>query len=194
MRRLVFGCLTALLVVAVPRLVAADDGKRPNGTALKPAPSGPTPDALFNRLDVKHEGFIRLDKLPAGTPERLKEFLKRADVNHDGKVTREEFKKAFEARRHGQHHQNKPGGTANGGQGVVPGAKGQTACAKGKGPCPCAKGKGPCTAPRARDRASAQGQGAVPLCQGQGTVRLRKGKGPCVSPRGRASRDSLSSP
>jgi hypothetical protein len=86
-----------LAVVAVPGYLAAQDAKRPDGG---PRPERPNPDALFQRLDVRHEGFIRLDKLPAGTPERLKEFLKRADVNKDGRVTREEFKKAIEARYH----------------------------------------------------------------------------------------------
>ena len=154
MRRIVFGCLTAVAVVAVPGYLAAQDGKRPDGGAHRERPN---PDALFNRLDVKHEGFIRLDKLPPGTPDRLKEFLKRADVNKDGKVSREEFKKAIEARHHGPRPPSKPqqrAAQAAPGKCPICGAKaGKCSCAgasKTAGKCPCsggpkvaAKGPGP---------------------------------------------------
>ncbi len=172
MRRFVFGCLTALMVVALPRCLAADDGKRPERGGTQARPERPNPDALFDRLDVKHQGFIRLDKLPPGTPERLREFLKRADVNKDGKVTREEFKKAFEARRHGprpaagpQHHQHAahPGAGA-GKQCAGPGKQ----CAGPGKPCagsgkPCAGSGKPCGSKMAAKGSCPAGLDKLPL-------------------------------
>ena len=188
MRRFVFGCLTALMVVTLPRCLAAEDGKHPDRGGPQARPERPNPDALFNRLDVKHQGFIRLDKLPSGTPERLKEFLKRADVNKDGKVTREEFKKAIEARHHGshpaagpQHHQQAAQACAGPGKpcGAKVAAKGQCPCGAktaAKGQCPCgakmaAKGQCPCGA-----KMAAKGQcpcGAKMAAKGPGPGGLK---------------------
>ena len=58
MRRFVFGCLTALMVVTLPRCLAAEDGKHPERGGPQARPERPNPDALFNRLDVKHQGLF----------------------------------------------------------------------------------------------------------------------------------------
>ncbi len=60
------------------------------------------------RLDANHDNVITANELPADVPQRIKLFLIRADVNKDGKLTREELQKAFQHRGEGQKAQAKP--------------------------------------------------------------------------------------
>ncbi|MEN6451224.1 MAG: EF-hand domain-containing protein [Thermoguttaceae bacterium] len=99
MRRLLLGLLAALAVVTLPQLLAAQDGKRPDGPRPEFRRERPSPEAIFQRLDQKHQGFILLDKLPPGMPEPMKQMLKKADANKDGKLTLDELKAAMKAHR-----------------------------------------------------------------------------------------------
>ncbi|MBX7104733.1 MAG: EF-hand domain-containing protein [Gemmataceae bacterium] len=54
-------------------------------------PAGPPPiDLIFYRFDTNHDGALTEDEVPPGMWRRLQ----MADLNGDGKVTREEYQKA----------------------------------------------------------------------------------------------------
>ena len=113
MQRMIGALMTALAVVALPQLAAAQDGKRPER---------PSPEALFNRLDANHDGVIAKDEIPAAMPERMKQLLLEADKNHDGKITKEELLAAIKARHDGPRPDGRgPQAGHPGPQGVHPG-------------------------------------------------------------------------
>ena len=98
MRRMIL-LAPAICAIAFAATTAWADGPKEGRRGPQP-PHGPfDPARLFSRLDVDAEGAISLDKLPERLPERLKEMLIKADSDGDGKVTREEFKAAFQAAR-----------------------------------------------------------------------------------------------
>jgi len=90
MCRVIPGLLTALAVVVLPQIVAAQEAKRPER---------PGPEALFKRLDANHDGVVTAAEVPQRAPEGLKRALIRADKNKDKRLTAAEWKQAVEARR-----------------------------------------------------------------------------------------------
>lgn len=56
--------------------------------------------AKFDSLDRNHDGYLtdadfpRLGKMGGERADKLREMLQKADTNHDGKVSREEFRNA----------------------------------------------------------------------------------------------------
>lgn len=98
MRRMLFLAPAICVIVLASTTAWAEDSR--GGRPRPLPPQGPfDPARLFNRLDAEKQGVISLDKLPERLPERLKEMLTKADSDGDGKVTREEFKAAFQAAR-----------------------------------------------------------------------------------------------
>ena len=70
----------------------------PNAATQQPpstAPAGPVPDiaAIFDKLDVNHDGKLTPDEAQAH-PTVMAHFAD-ADANHDGVVTKDEFTSAF---------------------------------------------------------------------------------------------------
>ena len=115
--RILPSVLTALAVVVLPQIVAAeeaDQGPPPLGPAAafgrpgwagwseaaRPAP-GPRfdPKVLFKRLDANADGKVTADEIPAAAPDRLKALLKRADVNGDRQVSPDELAEAVKKMR-----------------------------------------------------------------------------------------------
>lgn len=82
MRSVLVGISGALAVVLIPLLARGAEPSKPQR---------PGPQMMFDRMDKNHDGKLTADEIPAGTPERLKEMLRRADKNDDKVVTREEF-------------------------------------------------------------------------------------------------------
>lgn len=98
MRRMIL-LAPAICAIAFATMTAWAEDPKESRRGPQP-PHGPfDPARLFSRLDIEEEGAISLDKLPERLPERLKEMLVEADADGDGKVTREEFKAAFQAAR-----------------------------------------------------------------------------------------------
>ena len=95
MHKILFSVLTALAVVLLPQLVAAQEGKRPDGPRPEMRRQQPNPEVMFKRLDANHDGVITPDEIPAGAPERLKQLLKRADRNGDKKLALAELTEAM---------------------------------------------------------------------------------------------------
>ena len=89
MRRLLAMLSAAVAFLVVPQFVAA-------GEPPKPGPFNP--EVMFQRLDANHDGVITADEVPAGAPERIKQFLIRADKNGDKKLTKEEYLAAVKDR------------------------------------------------------------------------------------------------
>ena len=102
MRRISFGLIAAIVVAALPSLLAAAEGKRPEGPPPGMQRQGPNPETMLKRLDANRDGVITRDELPADMPERIKFLLKRADANQDGKVELAELKKAIQPRPEGR--------------------------------------------------------------------------------------------
>jgi hypothetical protein len=50
---------------------------------------------MFQRLDRDGDGKVKLDEIPAGAPDFVRNMLKRADKDGDGLVTRDEFQAAM---------------------------------------------------------------------------------------------------
>lgn len=75
--------------------------RRPEGPAPRAdrRPEGPNPEVMFKRLDANKDGVITADEIPEGAPERLKRLLTQAVKDGDGKITLDELKAAFKARR-----------------------------------------------------------------------------------------------
>jgi hypothetical protein len=139
MKRIIGALAMALAVVALPQSAAAKDAKRPER---------PNPEALFNRLDANHDGFITRDEIPAAMPERLKNLLREADVNHDGKIAKRELLAAINAR----HPGPRPGGPGAqparpGPQAVHPGPQPNAGHPFPGGPGPRPYGFGPMPGP-----------------------------------------------
>ena len=90
MRRLLPTILTALAVVAVPQIVAAEEGGRPER---------PGPKKLFQRLDANQDGVITADEVSEEAPEWVKRAVVKADRNNDKELTTAEWEQAVEERR-----------------------------------------------------------------------------------------------
>ena len=101
MRGLLVMLSAAVALLAVPQLVAA---------AEPPGPGPFNPEVMFQRLDANRDGVITADEVPAGAPDRIKQFLIRADKSGDKKVTKEEF--AAAAKERGQFGRGPGGRTA----------------------------------------------------------------------------------
>jgi len=117
MRSLVVCLLTALAVVVLPQLAAAQP---PDG------PQRPGPERMLKHLDKDGDGVISADEA-AKLPERAKAMLKRADADDDKKVTGEELKAAFAKIREKFAGKGRPGPDRG----------------KGRPGPPCAKDDGP---------------------------------------------------
>jgi len=93
-RKVCWGLLAGLAVAMLSLEVWAGEPKKGEG----PRGFAPgNPEALFNRLDKNHDGFITADEIPPGAPEPLKAFLQRADKTGDKKLTLQELKEAWKA-------------------------------------------------------------------------------------------------
>ncbi len=104
MRRLLPSILTALAVVVLPQIVAAEEAKRPERSG---------PKTLFKRLDANQDGVITADEVSEETPKWLKRAIIKADKNEDKKLTADEWKQAVEqyrAKRLKAAKQKHPGG------------------------------------------------------------------------------------
>ncbi len=99
MCRLIPCLLAALAVVVLPRIAAAEEGKRPGH---------PGPEALLKRLDVNQDGQITPNEVPEHAPERLKALLIWADHDGDRKLTAAELKESVKHRRPGHAHTGPP--------------------------------------------------------------------------------------
>ncbi|MGA2062538.1 MAG: secretin N-terminal domain-containing protein [Thermoguttaceae bacterium] len=103
MHRLILCLLTGLTVVFLPQYLLAEDPAGPPEPS-KAQPAELNPEALFNRLDANHDGFITRDELPPGMPEMFKQLLFLADANGDGKITKEELTAALNQHRQSPDH------------------------------------------------------------------------------------------
>jgi hypothetical protein len=65
---------------------------------------------MFKRLDANKDGAVTADEIPAGAPERLKQLLTKADKDGDRKITPDELKAAFKARREAGQRGPRPDG------------------------------------------------------------------------------------
>ena len=160
MQKIMLGLVTALAVVALPSILAAEQGKRPDRPRPDAQRQGPNPRTIFLRLDANHDNVITANELPVGMPERIKQLLIRADVNKDGKLTRQELQKAFQHRGEGQKakakpaprvkHDGKPGGMRDAAKGC-PGMQ-----------CPMKDGKPQAKRPPQRPKAGPRPGGMQP--------------------------------
>jgi len=91
----VFWGLLAGLAVAV--LSSGAWAAEPKKADSPPEPGFGGPEVMFNRMDKNHDGAIAPDEIPPGAPERVKEYLKKADKNADKKLTLDELKEAWKA-------------------------------------------------------------------------------------------------
>jgi hypothetical protein len=90
-----------LAVATLPHILKAEDA---------PKPPHPNPETMFGRLDANKDGVITADELPAGMPERMKQFLIKADKNGDQKLSLDELKEAFKERQEANRPAERPEG------------------------------------------------------------------------------------
>jgi Ca2+-binding EF-hand superfamily protein len=82
-----FSVLAAVLTTA--SLFAAEEKKTEDSTDRQRAAENYA--ALFDKLDVNHDGQITADEVPEESRRLFERLLRRADRNGDGKLSREEF-------------------------------------------------------------------------------------------------------
>jgi hypothetical protein len=90
-------------VIIMPQILAAQD---------RPKPQRPNPESMFKRLDTNKDGVITAEEIPTGMPERMKQFLIRADKNGNKQLALEELKAAFKARKQPNRMEGRPQGPA----------------------------------------------------------------------------------
>jgi hypothetical protein len=111
MCRILPSLLTALAVVVLPQIAAAEPaeqgpqlpgpgkwlGRNDDGSqvARPPVWLRLDPKQLFKRLDANQDGQVTPDEIPPGAPDRLRQLLKRADVNQDKQVSPDELAEAI---------------------------------------------------------------------------------------------------
>jgi collagen type III alpha len=88
MKGILVSLVAVLALSALPQWLKADEKQ----------PEAKGPERIFQQLDANKDGEIAPDEIPAKTPERMKELIRKADANGDKTVTLEEF--AAAAREH----------------------------------------------------------------------------------------------
>ncbi|MDO4571497.1 MAG: hypothetical protein Q4D38_14020, partial [Planctomycetia bacterium] len=85
--------LAMLIAVAFSMPAFAGEGPKP-GKGPR-GPKGPNP--IHEKMEK--DGFVVIADLPTDTPERAKEWLGKVDADKDGKVTKDEMKTFFDAKK-----------------------------------------------------------------------------------------------
>ncbi|HEY2881354.1 MAG TPA: hypothetical protein VGJ15_02950 [Pirellulales bacterium] len=80
-----------VLCVITHTAVRADDAKGSNASSAQTSKPADNAGALFDKLDLNHDGQITADEVPAEQRRLFQRLLRRNDRNNDGKLSREEF-------------------------------------------------------------------------------------------------------